>query len=103
MFDEFRLKNRNKKIGFKVITLGAIVLSVCIFAVSFISLSGNAARLKQQKAAYTQELAEENAENERLSAILQSDNRDEYIEQKAREKGYVKSGEIVFYDVASGQ
>lgn len=103
MFDEFRLKNRNKKFGFKTIALVAITVSVSIFAVSFASLSGNAARLKQQKADYTQQLAEQEAENERLSAILQSDNRDEYIEQKAREKGYVKSGEIVFYDAASSQ
>lgn len=103
MFDEFRLKNRNKKVGFKVIALVAITLSISVFAVSFASLSGNAARLKQQKSDYTEELDEQNAENERLSAILESDNRDEYIEQKAREKGYVKSGEIVFYDVASGQ
>ena len=33
-------------------------------------------------------------------AIDDSDNKDEYIEQKAREKGYVKSDEIVFYDVS---
>ena len=26
--------------------------------------------------------------------------KDEYIEQKAREKGYVKDGEIVFYDIS---
>ena len=28
---------------------------------------------------------------------------DEYIEKKAREKGYVKSDEIVFYDISSGK
>ena len=31
---------------------------------------------------------------------MDSDDRDAYIEQKAREKGYVKSDEIVFYDIS---
>ena len=44
-----------------------------------------------------------NAENAKLEQILDSDDRDEYIEQKAREKGYVKSDEIVFYDVAGSK
>ena len=42
-------------------------------------------------------------ENDKIRAILSSDNKDEYIEQKAREKGYAKEGEIVFYDISSNR
>jgi len=32
--------------------------------------------------------------------VVGADNKDDYIEQKAREKGYVKGDEIVFYDIS---
>lgn len=35
--------------------------------------------------------------------MLDNEDKDEYIEKKAREKGYVKSDEIVFYDISSGK
>ena len=42
-------------------------------------------------------------DNEKVRAILNSKNKDEYIEQKAREKGYAKEGEIVFYNISSSK
>lgn len=42
-------------------------------------------------------------ENKELQAVLDNEDKDDYIEKKAREKGYVKSDEIVFYDISSGK
>ena len=42
-------------------------------------------------------------ENDRLNEVLESEDKNDYIEQKAREKGYVKSGETVFYDISAGE
>lgn len=60
----------------------------------------NIKRLSNQLDAYQQQLDAQIEENEQLEAVLESDNKDAYIEQKAREKGYVKSNEIVFYDIS---
>lgn len=57
-------------------------------------------RLQKKDAAYAAELEAKQKENEELEAILESEDKDSYIEQKAREKGYVKSDEIVFYDIS---
>ena len=99
VLEEFRLKNRNKKFVYKI----AAIVSVGIFTVTFFSLNGKVTYLKQQKAECSEQLDLQNEQNEKLSVMLESDNRDEYIEQKAREKGYVKSNEIVFYDVSSSK
>ena len=42
-------------------------------------------------------------ENDEIKAIVNSDNKDDYIEQKAREKGYAKEGETVYYDISSSK
>ena len=62
--------------------------------------SADISRLNNQKSAYEQQLEDQKKENEELDAILQSENKDDYMEQKAREKGFVKSNEIVFYDIS---
>ena len=48
----------------------------------------------------TAQLASVQQENARLEEVVGADNKDDYIEQKAREKGYVKGDEIVFYDIS---
>lgn len=90
---------KNKKIRVSVVS---VALAILFFACSgfIISQVADINRLKNQQSAYTQQLNNQIAENEELEEILDSDDRDDYIEQKAREKGYVKSGEIVFYDVS---
>ena len=89
----------NKKAKF--ILLCGIILGVFFYCCSIvIGQIADISRLSSQKAAYAQELEEQKKENEELDAILESEDKDEYIEQKAREKGYVKSNEIVFYDIS---
>ncbi len=90
---------KNKKLRTAVLCVAfALVFFGCSGFV--VSQAADIKRLKNQQAAYDEQLAEQEAENDRLEEILDSEDRDAYIEQKAREKGYVKSGEIVFYDVS---
>lgn len=90
---------QNKKMRLLAIAIPLIVLFfVC--GGFIVSQSADISRLKKQEAQYSAQLAAQQEENASLEEILDSDDRDSYIEQKAREKGYVKSDEIVFYDVS---
>ena len=92
------LKN-NKKMRLTVIVIAvAIVFFVCAGIV--VTQGADINRLKKQQAAYSQQLEQQQADNDELQGIVESDNKDAYIEKKAREKGYVKSDEEVFYDVS---
>ena len=47
------------------------------------------------------ELAQVNRENDSIREKLNSDNKDEYVEEIARDQlGFVKPGERVYYDVS---
>ena len=85
-----------------ILTLG-IILLVGYFVISIISLQTSIkerrAELEQKNAAYEQQVEE----NERLQAIVDDEDKSEYMEQVAREKlGFVMPGEKVFYDVTPG-
>ncbi|MBR4241304.1 MAG: septum formation initiator family protein [Eubacterium sp.] len=73
------------------------LVSYCAF--TLVSNYSDISRLKAQAAELSTQYDNQLKDNEKIKAILNSDNKDEYIEQKAREKGYVKDGEIVFYDI----
>lgn len=95
----FQKIKENKKIKALLI----IIPLVCaFFACSGIIVSqvADINRLKKQDAAYAAELEAQEKENAALQEILESEDKDSYIEKKAREKGYVKSDEIVFYDIS---
>ncbi len=92
------LKQNNR---FKLLAVAvplAVMFVICSSVV--VAQSADISRLKKQEAAYSAQLAAQQEENNRLVAILDSEDKDSYIEQKAREKGYVKSDEVVFYDIA---
>ena len=61
------------------------------------------AGLKSKKAEIGAKYDAQQEENKELQAVLDNEDKDDYIEKKAREKGYVKSDEIVFYDISSGK
>lgn len=89
----------NKKTKFFLI--GGVLLCIFFYCCSvIIGQVSDISRLNSLKASYIRQIEEQKQENQELDAILQSDNKDEYMEQKAREKGYVKSNEIVFYDIS---
>ena len=85
-----------------ILTLGLILL-VGYFVITIIGLQLSIRErkgvLEQMQSAYEQQLEQ----NERLQAIVDSDDKSDYIEQIAREKlGFVMPGEKVFYDVTPG-
>ncbi len=85
-----------------ILTLGAILL-VGYFMITIFGLQ---ASIKESRAELEQKnavLEQMNSENEHLQAIVDNEDKSEYIEQVAREKlGYVMPGEKVFYDVTPG-
>lgn len=100
--------NNSEKAEKKVSWKRWVILAVMtvVFGYSLFSVINNAAdinRLKAQSAECQAQYEQQISDNEKIKAILNSDSKDEYIEQKAREKGYVKSGETVFYDISSSK
>lgn len=98
---------KNKEISKQnIIRIAIAGLLVVVMAYSAFSLASNyvdISKLNTQASQSQQVLKNQNDENAKLKAILDSENKDDYIEQKAREKGYVKSGETVFYDISSSK
>lgn len=85
-----------------ILTLG-LVLLVGYFVITIIGLQLSIRErkgvLEQMQSAYEQQLEQ----NDRLQAIVNSEDKSDYIEQIAREKlGFVMPGEKVFYDVTPG-
>ena len=85
-----------------ILTLG-LVLLVGYFVITIIglqlSIKERKGVLEQMQSAYEQQLEQ----NDRLQAIVNSEDKSDYIEQIAREKlGFVMPGEKVFYDVTPG-
>ena len=85
-----------------ILTLG-LVLLVGYFVITIIGLQLSIRErkgvLEQMQSAYEQQLEQ----NDRLQAIVDSEDKSDYIEQIAREKlGFVMPGEKVFYDVTPG-
>ncbi|MBR2133127.1 MAG: septum formation initiator family protein [Eubacterium sp.] len=83
-----------------------IVAFVALFAFSGITIAKNSAdisRLEVKRDEVAAQVAAVEEENAQLNEVLESDDKNAYIEQKAREKGYVKSDETVFYDISAGE
>lgn len=88
---------KNKKVQLIVLSL-FIAFFVCGGIIA--SHVADINRLIKQENEYSEQLEEQKKENKTLESILESDDKDGYIEKKAREKGYVKSDEIVYYDIS---
>ena len=85
-----------------ILTLGLVLLvGYCVITIIGLQLSIRERKgvLEQMQSAYEQQLEQ----NDRLQAIVDSEDKSDYIEQIAREKlGFVMPGEKVFYDVTPG-
>lgn len=92
-------KAKNNKVVLKIVFI-IVAIALVLYCSYFIaSNAADITRLKAEKADLDSKYEQQLEDNEDAKAILESDDKDAYIEQKAREKGYVKDGEIVFYDV----
>lgn len=97
-------KKQTKKLSWKMwVLIGALAIVIAYSAYAVMDNIADINRLKAQSVEYQTQYEQQVDDNEKIKAILNSDSKDEYIEQKAREKGYVKSGETVFYDISSSK
>lgn len=97
-------KKEPKKLNWKLwVLIGALSVVIVYSAIAVMNNIADINRLKAQAVDYQAQYEQQIDDNEKIKAILNSDSKDEYIEQKAREKGYVKSGETVFYDISSSK
>ena len=98
-----KIQNADKKTLTKYLFV-ALFIVVCIYSsVVLINNYTDIAKLNSISAKAGEQYEQQIKENERVKAVLDSKNKDEYIELKAREKGYAKDGEIVFYDISSSK
>ena len=85
-----------------ILTLG-IILLVGYFVITIIGLQLSIKErqdvLEQKNSVYEEQIEQ----NDRLQAIVDSEDKSDYMEQIAREKlGFIMPGEKVFYDVTPG-
>ena len=93
-----------KQRSFSFILLVIVVAFVVYFAVSLVSsakeIQSKQAEVNELQAQCNQQLAE----NEELQEAINSGDKDDYIQQVAREKyGYIMPGDRVYQDIASGE
>lgn len=91
-----------KNIPMLIITIGLVVL-FAFFGVTMVNQGADISRMERQRDEIALKVDNQVQTNEQLKAVLDNENKDDYIEQKAREKGYVKSNEIVFYDISASE
>lgn len=94
--------SEKKNIPMIFITLGLVALFV-FFGVTMVNQGADISRLERQRDEVALKVDAQVQTNEELQAVYDNENKDDYIEQKAREKGYVKSDEIVFYDISGSE
>lgn len=79
-----------------------IVLALLIYmATSLLDLRGQIQATQGQRDALAQQVADQRLENQRLADAIENSDDPNMLEQVARDKGYVKQGEILYFDVAN--
>lgn len=91
-------KEKKQRRSFIVIFF-VIVLCAC-FAIPLLSGIKNVKEAKAEKAALEAAVIAGQAENDALNDKINSGNKDEYVEEIARENGYIMPGEKVYQDIS---
>lgn len=92
------VKKRKRSV---IICFCIVVLCAC-FAISVISVTRRINETKAEINDVKAQYAEQVKENEKLGKVVESGDKDEYVEEIARDKlGYVKPGERVYYNVSA--
>ena len=92
-------KAANKKTIIKIVLCILVLALVGYCAYCIASNAADISRLKSQKEELDTKYEQQIEDNDQLKSILDSDDKKDYLEQKAREKNYVKENELDFYDV----
>ena len=96
--------NKKNKLSTMKIAVGIVVaIIVAILVGALVKNAADISKLKTQLDDANQKYSQQVEENTSLKAILESDDKDAYMEQKAREEDYIKSNEIKLHDVGSNQ
>ena len=92
-------KAANKKTIIKIVLciLGLVLLGYCSYCIA--SNAADISRLKAQKQELDAKYEQQIEDNDKLKSILESDDKKDYLEQKARENNYVDENELDFYDI----
>ncbi len=96
-------KAKSKR-SFSFILVVMVVTVVIYFAVSIVSSAKEIQARQAEVNLLESQCQEQLAENEELQNVINSGDKDEYISKVAREKyGYIKPGDRVYQDIASGE
>ena len=98
-----KLKKLDKKLVTKYLAIALFIIVGIYCSVVLVDNYTDIAKLNSLSAKANATYEQQLEDNEKIEAVLDSKNKDEYIEQKAREKGYAKDGETVFYDISSSK
>ena len=88
-----------KQAGF--LTKLVIVVLLIYMATSLLDLRGQIRDAEQARAALEEQVRQKQLENQQLSAAIENSDDPDMLERVAREKGYVKSNETIYVNIAS--
>ena len=79
-----------------------VVLALLIYmTTSLLDLRGQIQATQSQRDTLAQKVADQRLENQELADAIEHSDDPEMLERVAREKGYVKQNEVLFFDVAN--
>ena len=90
---------RLKRTG--ILTKVVIVVLLVYLATSLLDLRGQIQNIKQQQQTVSQQVEEQQLANQQLQEAIDNSDDPDTLERVAREKGYVKQNEVLFFDVAN--
>lgn len=94
-------KKLSKTTIYRWIAIAVAVVVIAVCAIRLVDNLGDINRLKTQTDEAEKKYNQQIEDNDSLKAVVDSDDKDSYIEEEARKKGYAKEGETVFYDASA--
>ena len=88
-----------KQAGF--LTKIVILVLLVYMAISLLNLRGQIEETQQLRDSLAQKVSSQQVENQKLADAVEHSDDPAMMEQVAREKGYVKQGEVLYIDVAN--
>ena len=100
--DQFLISLRNT-LWYCVLTVpSGVVLALLIYmATSLLDLRGQIQTAQVQRDTLARQVSDQRLENQELEAAIENSDDPDMLESVARDKGYVKSGETLYIDVAN--
>lgn len=88
-----------KQAGF--LTKIVILVLLVYMAISLLNLRGQIEETQRLRDSLAQKVSSQQVENQKLADAVEHSDDPAMMEQVAREKGYVKQGEVLYIDVAN--